>query len=219
MKFNSPPQWPAAPEGWFPEPGWTPDNSWPQPSKDWAFWVNDYGVPVDGPAGLYGAKSKSRTGRVVAVGLSIAAFVLGFAIAPGGGETPPDAAPAASTVTVTATTTATPATVTPAAVTVTEVAETVTQEAEAETVTEEVEVTVTETAIEYVEAQGGSDGGIAGFYGGGGGGGGAADPAPPADVYYKNCDAVRAAGAAPIYLGQPGYRGGLDRDGDGVGCE
>ena len=43
--------------------------------------------------------------------------------------------------------------------------------------------------------------------------------APAADVDYQNCDAVRAAGAAPIYVGDPGYRPGLDRDGDGVGCE
>ncbi|WP_150274152.1 thermonuclease family protein [Paenibacillus tepidiphilus] len=38
-------------------------------------------------------------------------------------------------------------------------------------------------------------------------------------VYFKNCDAVRAAGAAPIYAGQPGYTRKLDRDGDGIGCE
>lgn len=38
-------------------------------------------------------------------------------------------------------------------------------------------------------------------------------------VHYKNCDEVRAAGKAPILRGQPGYRPGLDRDGDGVGCE
>jgi hypothetical protein len=38
-------------------------------------------------------------------------------------------------------------------------------------------------------------------------------------VYYENCDAVRAAGAAPIYAGEPGYSRDLDRDGDGVGCE
>lgn len=44
-------------------------------------------------------------------------------------------------------------------------------------------------------------------------------PAPPASVFYQNCDAVRAAGAAPIYAGQPGYSRKLDRDGDGVGCE
>lgn len=40
-----------------------------------------------------------------------------------------------------------------------------------------------------------------------------------ANVYYENCDAVRAAGAAPITTGDPGYARHLDRDGDGVGCE
>lgn len=38
-------------------------------------------------------------------------------------------------------------------------------------------------------------------------------------VYYPNCDAVRAAGKAPLYRGQPGYRPELDRDGDGIACE
>jgi Excalibur calcium-binding domain/Protein of unknown function (DUF1524) len=44
-------------------------------------------------------------------------------------------------------------------------------------------------------------------------------PVPPASVYYANCDAVRAAGAAPIHRGDPGYASRLDRDGDGIGCE
>jgi len=45
-------------------------------------------------------------------------------------------------------------------------------------------------------------------------------PAPPAGgTYYANCTAVRAAGAAPILRGQPGYASRLDRDGDGIGCE
>lgn len=38
-------------------------------------------------------------------------------------------------------------------------------------------------------------------------------------VYYKNCDAARAAGAAPVYQGQPGYGIHLDRDRNGVGCQ
>jgi hypothetical protein len=38
-------------------------------------------------------------------------------------------------------------------------------------------------------------------------------------VYYPNCTAARAAGAAPIYRGQPGYGTHLDRDGDGKACE
>ncbi len=37
--------------------------------------------------------------------------------------------------------------------------------------------------------------------------------------YYANCDEARAAGAAPIYEGEPGYAPHLDRDGDGVACE
>jgi len=39
------------------------------------------------------------------------------------------------------------------------------------------------------------------------------------EVYYPNCAAARAAGAAPVYRGQPGYGRHLDRDGDGKGCE
>ncbi|WP_054812436.1 excalibur calcium-binding domain-containing protein [Nocardia arizonensis] len=38
-------------------------------------------------------------------------------------------------------------------------------------------------------------------------------------VYYKNCAAVRAAGKAPLYEGEPGYAPHLDRDGDGIACE
>lgn len=41
----------------------------------------------------------------------------------------------------------------------------------------------------------------------------------PESVYYANCAAVRAAGAAPLHRGDPGYSGKLDRDGDGVACE
>ena len=45
-------------------------------------------------------------------------------------------------------------------------------------------------------------------------------PAPaPAAAYYANCTAARAAGAAPIYAGQPGYGTHLDRDRDGIGCD
>jgi len=38
-------------------------------------------------------------------------------------------------------------------------------------------------------------------------------------AYYPNCSAARAAGAAPIYAGQPGYREEMDGDLDGVACE
>ena len=45
-----------------------------------------------------------------------------------------------------------------------------------------------------------------------------ASPAP-SGVSYANCTEAKAAGAAPVLRGQPGYSSKLDRDGDGVGCE
>jgi hypothetical protein len=44
-------------------------------------------------------------------------------------------------------------------------------------------------------------------------------PQPKPAPYYANCSAVRAAGAAPIHFGDPGYSRKLDRDGDGIACE
>lgn len=44
-------------------------------------------------------------------------------------------------------------------------------------------------------------------------------PAPVQSTYYANCSAVRAAGAAPIMRGEPGYSSKLDRDDDGIACE
>lgn len=35
----------------------------------------------------------------------------------------------------------------------------------------------------------------------------------------RNRTEARAAGAAPVYRGDPGWADKLDRDGDGVGCE
>jgi hypothetical protein len=39
------------------------------------------------------------------------------------------------------------------------------------------------------------------------------------DRSYSSCAAARAAGAAPIRRGDPGYSSRLDRDGDGIACE
>jgi hypothetical protein len=36
---------------------------------------------------------------------------------------------------------------------------------------------------------------------------------------FSNCADARAAGAAPVRRGDPGYGPHLDRDNDGVGCE
>ncbi|WP_249353129.1 excalibur calcium-binding domain-containing protein [Rhodococcus sp. Q] len=57
----------------------------------------------------------------------------------------------------------------------------------------------------------------------------APEPAPEPEVVapkpqtggasYASCAAARAAGAAPLYAGSPGYSSKLDRDKDGVACE
>lgn len=55
-----------------------------------------------------------------------------------------------------------------------------------------------------------------------------AEPVPPSaptraevehSAYYPSCRAAWAAGHAPIFEGQPGYREELDGDGDGIACE
>ncbi|MGE3412103.1 MAG: excalibur calcium-binding domain-containing protein [Dehalococcoidia bacterium] len=38
-------------------------------------------------------------------------------------------------------------------------------------------------------------------------------------MYYANFTEVRAAGAAPLPRGEPGYRDALDGDKDGIACE
>ncbi|WP_228708068.1 excalibur calcium-binding domain-containing protein [Amycolatopsis keratiniphila] len=45
------------------------------------------------------------------------------------------------------------------------------------------------------------------------------EPEPNKNVYYKNCAAAKAAGAAPIHIGEPGYRPALDGDKDGTACD
>lgn len=42
---------------------------------------------------------------------------------------------------------------------------------------------------------------------------------PPLGAHYSGCDDARAAGVAPLYEGEPGYRPEMDGDGDGVACE
>ncbi|WP_345781608.1 excalibur calcium-binding domain-containing protein [Luteimonas sp. BLCC-B24] len=48
-----------------------------------------------------------------------------------------------------------------------------------------------------------------------------AHAAPPSRAHpvFRNCGEARAAGAAPVHRGDPGYGPHLDRDDDGVGCE
>ncbi|QHE72871.1 excalibur calcium-binding domain-containing protein [Rhodococcus sp. WAY2] len=42
---------------------------------------------------------------------------------------------------------------------------------------------------------------------------------PQSSVSYGSCADAKAAGAAPIYQGEPGYSTKLDRDKDGIACD
>ena len=42
---------------------------------------------------------------------------------------------------------------------------------------------------------------------------------PQQSYYFRSCNEARAAGVAPMYRGEPGYRSGLDGDNDGIACE
>jgi len=67
--------------------------------------------------------------------------------------------------------------------------------------------------LRYVDLPDGTDTGLAQITGG------YAVARYDSAVYYANCAAARAAGVAPLHVGDPGYRKGLDRDGDGIACE
>ena len=130
------------------------------------------------------------------IGAGVLGFILGAAGCSGGEQTAQPATPV-STATVTQE-------VTPPAQTVTAPVETVT---ETETATETI------TATETVEAA------PVPFSGGGGGGSDAGSDSGSNSGPFANCSEARAAGAAPLYRGDPGYAPKLDGDGDGVACE
>jgi Protein of unknown function (DUF1524)/Excalibur calcium-binding domain len=54
---------------------------------------------------------------------------------------------------------------------------------------------------------------------GNGGSGGHTSASGPGDAHYDSCADVRAAGAAPIHRGDPGWQDKFDGNHDGVGCE
>jgi hypothetical protein len=47
----------------------------------------------------------------------------------------------------------------------------------------------------------------------------ATTPMVEESAYYRSCSEAWAAGKAPIYEGEPGYRPELDADSDGIACE
>jgi hypothetical protein len=46
LRYNPPPGWPPAPEGFIPPPGWQPDPSWPPAPPGWQLVVDDRQIPT-----------------------------------------------------------------------------------------------------------------------------------------------------------------------------
>ena len=132
--------------------------------------------------------------RYVLPALGLALFI-GAGIGTGGQDTTTDAKPAA----------ARPGPTVTATVTATETAAETTKPEPAATVTATKTVKVTRAVTRTVTAQPAAGGG--------------SDDGGSGSVYYANCSEARAAGAAPVRVGDPGYGRHLDRDGDGVACE
>lgn len=74
MRFNPPPNWPSAPQGWQPPPGWAPDPSWPPAPEGWQLWVDD--DEADEAAALE-ARAGHRKQAVRSFWLGVGVFVAG----------------------------------------------------------------------------------------------------------------------------------------------
>lgn len=85
LRFNPPPGWPPAPEGFTPQPGWQPDPSWPPPPAGWQLWVIEDQPPADpsqpavpGQEGAPYGVTGQPPGTGPTSGWAIASFVLGL---------------------------------------------------------------------------------------------------------------------------------------------
>lgn len=213
--YNPPPNWPTPPPGWSPSAAWVPDPSWGPPPPGWQLWRDD-------------PKPGLRRGSKIALGVVVGLLALcgvGVIGAITGGD---EADPAAALVEV-----PTGSETDDAAATREAEAEAAAQKAAedaAQRAADEAAVqaeadrvaaakvvadkaaaeqaAANQAAAEVAAAQAAAEEAARQ----------AAAEDDSAPVYYENCDAVRAAGAAPIRRGDPGYASHLDRDNDGQGC-
>lgn len=232
-RYNPPPTWPQPPASWTPPPRWEPDASWPPPPPGWAVWLPERSWPARHP------------GWTATAAVLVLLFVVG---ALAGDPQPADARPeplaAAGTTSPSATPspTASPTPSPTPSPTASPTSSPTPSPTPAAVTTRSVPAAPYYASCAAVRAAGkaplrrGQPGYRPGLDGDADGIACevattrprtvAPPPPPPApeppgggDAYYANCSAARAAGAAPLYRGEPGYRSGLDRDGDGVACE
>ncbi|MFF8346264.1 excalibur calcium-binding domain-containing protein [Cellulosimicrobium funkei] len=241
QRFNAPPGWPVAPGDWRPEPGWAPDPAWPSAPEGWTFWVEETAAP---PAGATRPRRGRRAALLTAAGVAL--FVVGLLVGQGSSGRALDEARTlvaqaadeqdeveGERAELDAERTALEEQTAAAQAAQTELDERATalQSSEADVAAREGAVATVEadlaTRVSDVE---GREAAVAQAEAAAAAArstqqsrpsapAGVADTGGSTSTYYQNCDAVRAAGAAPLLRGEPGYAPKLDRDGDGVACE
>ena len=242
LRFNAPPGWPVAPGDWRPEPGWAPDPAWPSAPEGWTFWVEDTTTAPSSGA------TRPRRGRRAALltAAGVALFVVGLLVGQGSSGRALDeartlvaqAADDQDAVEGERAELDAERTALEEQTAAAQAAQTELDERATALQSSEADVAAREGAVAPVAAERAAR--VPAGEGRAAAGGGAAAtaaaarsaqqtrPSAPAGVadtggststYYQNCDAVRAAGAAPLLRGEPGYAPKLDRDGDGVACE
>ncbi|MFD7159225.1 excalibur calcium-binding domain-containing protein [Kribbella sp. NPDC059898] len=203
-QFNTPPDWPAPPRpDWQPPRRWQPPATWPAPPARWAFWVDEHGRPVRGPIGRYGGPRRTTALAIVVVpvALMVAVLLSPFGSTDQTGTAPLyRAGPSVKTTPVTRPPTPAPTprpTEQPVRLLASTPTPTVDRTTERPTPTPAPTPTPTPTITPTLVPP----------------------PTPTtAQVTYKNCAEVRAAGKAPLHRGDPGYTEQLDHNGDGVAC-
>jgi hypothetical protein len=211
-RFNAPPGWPPPPNvRWRPPKGWVPHETWPPAPPDWKFWVNENGRRVMGPIGRYGAPGLmwlyGGAGVMLALVLLVSCGPFGpdsgrpvssqSSTSGDGSSEDPQGTDSSQPSDGTPTDGVTPFPST--SVPTDGVSPSGTPSGSPTTAGIPTPSSTPDTPISPLPT--------------------IAPTSPVGSVFYKNCGAVRAAGAAPLYRGQPGYSASLDPDGDGVACD
>lgn len=225
--FNPPPGWPPAPEGWVPPDGWSPDPTWPDPPDGWQLWRTE--------------PEPERRRRWATPLVGAVALLVGIAVGAGGSPSQAGELDEAMT-TAERLTDENTALADQVEALEADVGELRTQlgtaEAEVARLASEAQAVAAQTAdlaareAALAQRQGEVDAAAAAVAQREAAVAAAPAARPPASSgaagsdaagvvtgAFQNCDAARAAGAAPVLRGEPGYGPHLDRDDDGVGCE
>jgi hypothetical protein len=110
-RFNPPPNWPPAPDGWTPPQGWQPDPAWGPAPDGWQLWLDNDTAAAPAASG----KKQVSWFRRHKILTGLAAFIVlvgaGSALGGGGDDRTPSKLAQAASAPTTSTTSSTPAAV------------------------------------------------------------------------------------------------------------